>query len=85
MKSSGLQKRSYCYSVDCAIQILTALLKGEKGQAYNIGHDEITTIRQMAKIYAEAGNVKLIIADASVFLDTGGYDPPAGAQGIRSV
>ena len=63
MKSSGLQKRSYCYSLDCAIQILTALLKGEKGQAYNIGHDEITTIRQMAKIYAEAGNVKLIIAD----------------------
>ena len=63
MKSSGLQKRSYCYSVDCAVQILTALLKGKKGQAYNIGHDEITTIRQMAKIYAEAGNVKLIIAD----------------------
>lgn len=49
--------------MDCAVQILTALLKGKKGQAYNIGHDEITTIRQMAKIYAEAGNVKLIIAD----------------------
>lgn len=63
MKSSGLQKRSYCYSVDCAIQILTALLKGEKGEAYNIGNDETITIRQMAKIYAEAGNVDLIIAD----------------------
>lgn len=62
MKSSGLQKRSYCYSVDCAIQILTVLLKGESGQAYNIGHDEITTIKKMAEIYAKAGNVELMIA-----------------------
>ena len=63
MKSYGLQKRSYCYSIDCAIQILTVLLRGENGQAYNIGHDEITTIREMAEIYAKAGNVKLVIAE----------------------
>ena len=62
MKSSGLQKRSYCYSIDCAIQILTVLLKGKSGQAYNIGHDEITTIREMAKICAKAGNVELMVA-----------------------
>lgn len=43
MKSAGLQKRSYCYSIDCAVQILIVLLKGKSGQAYNIGHDEITT------------------------------------------
>lgn len=63
MKSSGIQKRSYCYSIDCAVQILTILLKGECGQAYNIGHDEITTIRKMATIIAQAGNVKLEISD----------------------
>ena len=63
MKSSGLQKRSYCYSIDCAIQILTVLLKGERGQAYNIAHDEITTVRKMAEIYAEVGGVDLIIAN----------------------
>ena len=63
MKSSGLQKRSYCYSVDCAIQILTVLLRGENGQAYNIGNDEITTIKEMAEIYAKAGNVELAIAE----------------------
>ena len=49
--------------MDCAIQILTALLKGESGQAYNIGHDMVTTIRKMAEIYAEAGNVELTIAE----------------------
>ena len=59
MRSAGLQKRSYCYSIDCAIQILTVLLKGNSGQAYNIGHDEITTIREMAEIYSKAGNVEL--------------------------
>lgn len=63
MKSSGLQKRSYCYSIDCGIQILIALLKGEAKQAYNIGHDEITTIRSMANIYSKAGNVELLIAE----------------------
>lgn len=59
MKSSGLQKRSYCYSVDCAIQILTALMKGEKGQAYNVGHDDVVTIKEMAEVYADAGSVTL--------------------------
>lgn len=65
MKSSGLQKRSYCYSIDCAIQILTVLSKGESGQAYNIGHDEVITIREMAEILANAGNVKLTIEQPS--------------------
>lgn len=63
MKSAGLQRRSYCYSLDCTAQILTALLKGQSGQVYNVGHDEITTIRDMAKILANAGNVELTIAE----------------------
>lgn len=61
MKSLGLQKRSYCYSLDCASAILTALLSGEKGESYNIGQDEVTSIREMAQMLAEAGNVSLII------------------------
>ena len=65
MKSPGLQKRSYCYSIDCAIQILTVLVKGEKGQAYNIGHDEVTSIREMAEILAKSGGVKLSLVEPS--------------------
>ena len=61
MKSTGLQKRSYCYSVDCAVQILIALIKGKSGEAYNVGHDDVTTIREMAQLYAKAGNIELII------------------------
>ena len=63
MRSSGLQKRSYCYTVDCAIQILTVLLKGKSGQAYNIGHDDIITIRKMAEICAKAGNTDLVVGE----------------------
>ena len=59
MKSSGLQKRSYCYSIDCSIQILYALINGVNGDVYNIGHDKITTVREMAEIYAKAGGVSI--------------------------
>ena len=59
LKSAGMQKRSYCYSLDCASQLLTVLLKGKSGEAYNIGHDEVTTIRGLAEIYAKTGNVNL--------------------------
>ena len=65
MKSSGLQKRSYCYSVDCAVQILMVLLMGKCNQAYNIGHDEVITIRKMAEILAKAGNTRLFLTEAS--------------------
>lgn len=59
MKSSGAQKRSYCYSIDCALQILTVLQVGMCGEVYNIGHDEVTTIKKMAEIIARAGQVEL--------------------------
>ena len=42
---------------------MIALLNGEKGEAYNIGHDEVTSIRQMAQVLAEAGNVDLKITE----------------------
>lgn len=61
MKSLGLQRRSYCYSLDCAAAILISLTKGEKGESYNIGHNEVTSIREMAQILAMAGNVELKI------------------------
>ena len=61
MKSEGAQKRSYCYSLDCAKAILIVLLYGSSAEAYNIGHDETTTIKQMATYMAKAGNVELKI------------------------
>lgn len=56
MTSEGLQLRSYCYCLDCATAILTVMLHGTKGSAYNISNpNSVVTIRQMAEALARAG------------------------------
>ena len=66
MKSAGTQLRSYCYVTDCATAILTVLLKGKCGEAYNISNPKsVVTIRQLAELAAKAGNVKLVIQEPS--------------------
>lgn len=62
LKSSGIQKRSYLYSLDCAKAILLLLLKGKKGEAYNVGNEKSITIKELAECYAHVGNVPLIVA-----------------------
>ena len=60
MKSAGMQKRSYCHCLDCAVAILTVLLQGQNGQAYNISNpDSIITIYEMAQIMARSAGVEL--------------------------
>ena len=50
MKSEGLQIRSYCYVIDAAAAILTAMINGSPSQAYNIGNpNAIASIRDLAK------------------------------------
>ena len=61
MKSKGLQIRSYCYTSDCVSGILTILLHGETGNAYNIANKEsIVSIREIAEIIAEIAGKKII-------------------------
>ncbi|MDY5578095.1 MAG: NAD-dependent epimerase/dehydratase family protein [Lachnospiraceae bacterium] len=61
MKSEGSQMRSYCYIADCASGIITVLLNGNKGQAYNIANpDARTTIMGLAKIIAECSGKKVV-------------------------
>lgn len=40
MKSDGRATRSFCYLADAIIAFFTVLLKGEPGQAYNVGSDK---------------------------------------------
>lgn len=49
LKSCGLQRRSWCYVADCASGILTALLMGENGEAYNVAPDGEATIAELAQ------------------------------------
>lgn len=60
MKSAGSQLRSYCYTLDCASAILTVLINGKCGEAFNISNpDSVITIREMADALAKAGNVSI--------------------------
>lgn len=61
MKSKGEQLRSYCHSLDCASAMLTVLLRGEKGNAYNISNpDSICTISDIAHAIGAAAGVKVL-------------------------
>ncbi len=53
LKSEGRQERSYMYIADSASAILSALLCGESGQAYNAASTETITIRCLAETCAE--------------------------------
>lgn len=61
MKSKGEQLRSYCYALDCASAILSALLEGEMGSAYNISNpNSICTISDLAHAIAKAAGVEVV-------------------------
>jgi nucleoside-diphosphate-sugar epimerase len=56
LKSNGAQCRSYCYVADCVSALLTILLSGEKGMAYNISDKKSNiSIAELAKTIALAG------------------------------
>lgn len=61
MKSAGLQLRSYCYTLDCASAILTVLLAGVSGNAYNISNpDSVVTIRDVALALAKYAGTEVV-------------------------
>ncbi|MCM1060393.1 MAG: NAD-dependent epimerase/dehydratase family protein [Eubacterium sp.] len=61
MKSAGNQLRSYCYVLDCASAVLTVLINGHSGEAYNISNvNSIATIRQVAESFAKCGGKKIV-------------------------
>lgn len=67
MKSAGTQMRSYCHVCDCVSSILTVLLKGKTGSAYNISNaDSICTVREMAECIAETSGKKLLFETPSM-------------------
>jgi UDP-glucuronate decarboxylase len=77
MKSPGTQLRSYCYVADCVSAILTILLKGQTGNAYNVANsDSKVTIREIAEIIAAISGKKVFFKrpDAT---EQASYNPAA--------
>ena len=54
LQTPGDSKQSYIYTMDAASAILTVLLNGEKGQAYNaVNSETYCSIAEMAKLVAD--------------------------------
>lgn len=61
MKSAGTQMRSYNYVADCVSGLLTVLVSGETGEAYNLANPKSAlTIAEFAKKTAAAENCKVV-------------------------
>lgn len=59
LKSAGSQNYSYSYVGDAVFGLLTVLLRGNCGEAYNISSSDVT-LKELAEIVASASNQKVI-------------------------
>lgn len=48
LKGDGTPLRSYMYAADLVVWLVTILLKGKNGEAYNVGSDEAISIKDVA-------------------------------------
>lgn len=61
LKSDGTLERTHCYVTDAASAMLTVLLKGENGAAYNIAdNNSVASIREVATLIAQAKGKKVV-------------------------
>ena len=73
MKSAGSQVRSWCYVADAVCGLLTLLLRGEAGQAYNVANRaSVASIREYAQTLADVAGVKLAF-ETPLELESAGY------------
>ena len=73
MMSDGRHRRAFCYLADAAVALLLIVLKGEPGQAYNMGNDEMEiSIRDLADVMVG------LFPDRHLRVEQTGDNHPAG-------
>jgi nucleoside-diphosphate-sugar epimerase len=73
LKSKGTQKYSFCYAADICSAILTVLLSGSTGEAYNISDDASDlSLSEIAAICAEYGKTDVVF-DVPSSIESSGY------------
>ena len=78
LHTNGKSRGNYCYISDTVRGLLTVLLNGENGEAYNISNPETSmTIREMAELVASEicnGEIKVTV-NVPKDIETRGYAP----------
>ena len=74
VRGDGTALRSYLHPADLVVWLLRILIRGERGQAYNVGSDEVVTTAQLARLIADAVQPKAEVVIQSV--------QPQGPQNI---
>ena len=68
IKGTGRDVRTYLYAGDLAVWVWTMLVRGNSGEAYNVGSDEEVTIGELANVVAKRSQppvpVQVLGADA---------------------
>ena len=81
LHTAGQSRGNYCYLSDAVRGLLTVLLKGEKGEAYNIANPAASkTVREMAEIVANEvceGRIKVVV-NIPADIKERGYAPDVG-------
>lgn len=74
LHTKGESSKPYCYTTDCASAILTILLKGANGEAYNVANqDTYISIRDMAEFVRQNFNPQIhVVVDEQSAM---GYAP----------
>lgn len=80
LKSAGTQYYSYTYVADAVVGLLTVLLCGEKGEAYNISdEDSDIMLKDLAAIIAKASGTKVVF-DVPDAVEAAGYSTATKAR-----
>ena len=81
LHTEGKSRGNYCYTADAVRGLLTILLKGGDGEAYNVANPEASmTIREMAGLLADAvcgGKIKVKVKTPED-IEKRGYAPDTG-------
>jgi len=81
LHTEGKSRGNYCYISDTIRGLLVLLLKGKKGEAYNIANPKASaTIREMAELVAReicGGNIKVVVNIPKDVIKCG-YAPDVG-------
>jgi UDP-glucuronate decarboxylase len=82
IKSSGAAKRPFCYLADAVLGYFTVMLKGDNGEAYNVGNEDCyLSVAELAFLLTSLFPERHLKVNFQVDFDQQGYIPSTSLGG----